>query len=156
MCQNLGKLAGTKIKTHPHLLRHTRLTILAKSLTDAELRVFAGWDAGSAQARTYIHLSGADIDDKLLKIGGVKTEDMQTPTETATTPKDCPRCQTRNPSAAKYCFKCGAVLDLKTAVDGEQTRADAMTRLMEIITENPDVLEQLKSGIVSRDAQDST
>lgn len=144
MCQNLGKLAGIKIKTHPHLLRHSRLTILAKNLTDAELRVFAGWDAGSGQAKTYIHLSGADIDDKLLKIGGVKKEDMEEPTETATTPKDCPRCQTRNPPTAKYCFKCGAVLDLKTAMYTDDKQSDALMELMELMSEHPEIVENLK------------
>jgi hypothetical protein len=34
-------------------------------------------------------MSGADIDNKLLTIGGVKKEDVQTLTETTTTPNDC-------------------------------------------------------------------
>ncbi len=99
-------------------------------------------------------MSGADIDDKLLKIGGVKKEDMETPKETATTPKDCPRCQTRNPAAAKYCFKCGAVLDLKTALDAELDREDGMTLLLKVIKNHPDVIEELNRGIVQMDAQD--
>ena len=147
ICKKVGKRAGIKIKVHPHLFRHSRLTLLARHLTDAELRVFAGWEAGSAQARTYIHMSGADIDDKMLTIGGVKKEDMKAVTETATTPKDCPRCKTRNPPSAKYCYQCSMALDTETAMEMDQMRSNAMTLLMDIIDKNPDILTELTDRI---------
>lgn len=152
LCRKVGEVAKVKIQVHPHLFRHSKLTLLARHLTDAELRVFAGWEAGSAQARTYIHMSGADIDDKLLTIGGVKNEDRETPTETATTPKDCPRCQTRNPPTAKYCYKCGAAVDLTAAMAVDEKRSDAVTELMELVATNPEILEALKGMVSKTDA----
>lgn len=151
LCRKVGEVARVKIQVHPHLFRHSKLTLLARHLTDAELRVFAGWEAGSAQARTYIHMSGADIDDKLLTIGGVKKEDRETPTETATTPKDCTRCQTRNPPTAKYCYKCGAVLDLKAAMDVDGQHKDAVTAFMELIATNPELFESFKEKVSKTD-----
>ena len=43
----------------PHMLRHTRLTELArKGLGDYQLKSFAGWTPDSKMAARYIHLSG--------------------------------------------------------------------------------------------------
>ena len=54
----LGKRAGIKKNIYPHLLRHSRLTELAKELTEQELKKFAGWTPNSSMAATYVHLSG--------------------------------------------------------------------------------------------------
>ena len=60
-----------KKKIYPHLLRHSRLTELAKELTEQELKVFAGWVAGSNMAQIYVHLSGSDVSNKLLSNAGL-------------------------------------------------------------------------------------
>jgi integrase len=57
---------------NPHSFRHSRITELAKYLSDAKLKVFAGWTGSSTMAGTYVHLAGEDIEDDLLEVAGVK------------------------------------------------------------------------------------
>lgn len=64
---DLAKKAGIKKRVHPHLFRHTRLTELAKDFTESELKVIAGWTGSSTMAGIYVHLSGGDIEKKMLE-----------------------------------------------------------------------------------------
>ncbi len=134
----LGKKAGIKKNVHPHLLRHSRLTELATKLTDSELKVFAGWEAGSNMPGTYIHLSGADIDKKILSIHGLAEEEERVE-DRSLTPKKCPRCETNNPPTAKFCYRCSAVLDIKTALEMEEA-SKAPDEWMEHITGDKEAL----------------
>ena len=67
----LAKYAGIKKRVHPHLFRHTRLTELAKDFTESELKVIAGWTGSSTMAGVYVHLSGGDIEKKMLEKHGL-------------------------------------------------------------------------------------
>ena len=67
----LAKNAGIKKRVHPHLFRHTRLTELAKDFTESELKVIAGWTGSSTMAGIYVHLSGGDIEKKMLEKHGL-------------------------------------------------------------------------------------
>ncbi len=119
LLRKLRKEAGIKKKVHPHLLRHSRLTELAKELTDSQLKVFAGWEADSRMPGVYIHLSGADIDKKILGIHGLAEEEERVE-DRPLTPKKCPRCEIDNPPTAKFCYRCSAVLDIKAALELEE------------------------------------
>ena len=55
-------------RIYPHLLRHSRATHLAKYLTESQLKVYFGWSQGSDMPKIYVHLSGKDVDEALLKI----------------------------------------------------------------------------------------
>jgi len=59
-------------RVYPHLFRHSRATHLAKHLTESELREFFGWGKNSKMAGLYVHLSGRDVDEKLLELYGLK------------------------------------------------------------------------------------
>ena len=85
-----------------------------------------------------------------MRIGGVKDEEMEAVATTATTPKGCARCRTHNPPTAKYCYKCGAVLDLKTVMGVDEKRNDTVDELMELVATNPQILEALKGLAVER------
>lgn len=83
-------------------------------------------------AAVYIHLSGQDIDDKLLEINGIKK--VEPKDNGALRPKDCPRCGKVNPATFKVCQKCWMPLDLKTVMEIEEKRRVTdmiMDRLME-------------------------
>ncbi len=114
MIKILGKRAGIKKKIFPHLLRHSRLTELAKELTEQELKKFSGWTPNSNMASVYVHLSGADVSNKILANAGlIDSKTVNTKKETLLA-IECPRCKKINAASNKYC-DCGAVLDLKTA-----------------------------------------
>lgn len=117
--QALTKRAGITKHVHPHLLRHTRLTALAKDFTESELKIMAGWSGDSRMAGIYVHLSGADIERKQLERAGLIGRDERQKEENLLKPHDCPRCKEVNPATAKFCYKCGMALDLKTAVEME-------------------------------------
>ena len=72
---------------------------------------------------------------------------MEAVETTATTPKDCSRCQTDDPPIAKYCYKCGDVLDLKTMMGVDEKRNEAVDELMELVAINPEILEVFKGGV---------
>ncbi len=63
----LAGKAGLKRPIHPHMLRHTRFTQLARLLTEQELKVVAGWSRSSRMAAVYVHLSGRDAEAAMRK-----------------------------------------------------------------------------------------
>ena len=83
--------------------------------------MFAGWTADSRMASQYVHLSGRDIDNSILRINGIVKSSQEKESQELK-PLSCPRCSTQNPSTAKFCYKCSMVLDDKTAIDLQETR----------------------------------
>ena len=63
---------------------------------------------------TYVHLSGRDVDDAILKMRGLKSKEEEVKSTLA--PKKCPRCDLVNKATGKFCNRCGAILDVQTAV----------------------------------------
>lgn len=112
------KRAKINKRVHPHLFRHSRLTELAKDFSESELKVIAGWTGSSTMAEVYVHLSGADIERKLLEKSGLldKKADETSDNETLK-PKKCPRCNEINPNTAKFCYACSMSLDMKAIFD---------------------------------------
>ncbi|HDJ26014.1 MAG TPA: site-specific integrase [Candidatus Bathyarchaeota archaeon] len=70
--RDLARRAGLKRNVHPHMLRHTRFTQLARVLTEQELKVVAGWSKASRMAGVYVHLSGRDAEAALRKASSVE------------------------------------------------------------------------------------
>jgi integrase/recombinase XerD len=67
----ISKKAGIKKKIHPHLFRHSRCTYMANYLTEAQMNAYFGWIQGSDMPSVYVHLSGRDIDNAILRANGV-------------------------------------------------------------------------------------
>ena len=107
----LAKLSRTVLnrRIHPHQLRHTRATELSRYLTDRELKVFGGWKR-TQMLEVYSHLSGRDVDDKLLALHGIKIN--QDDPQSELTVRICRNqdCKTENSPMAVYCQKCGQPL----------------------------------------------
>ncbi len=131
MLRRNAERAGLKRKIHPHLLRHCRLTQLAKDFSESELKVMAGWAGDSRMAGVYVHLSGADVEKKMLEMRGMLLpEDKEEDKPLA--PRPCPRKCTHiidgkeqvilYSATDKFCVKCGMALDLKTAMELEDSQ----------------------------------
>jgi integrase/recombinase XerD len=89
-------------------------------LTEAQMKEIFGWTQSSDMAAIYVHLSGRDVDDALLKLAGFKKEaDME---KSALQPKSCPRCNVINPPTAKFCFSCSSALDMYAAMEIDNKR----------------------------------
>jgi len=115
MLREIARRAGIKKDVNPHNFRHSRATFLAKHLTEAQMNQYFGWVRGSDMPATYVHLSGRDIDESILKMRGLlkPNEDV---VESSLAPVPCPRCKLINKATGKFCMRCGAVLDIGTAV----------------------------------------
>ena len=121
----LAERAGVAKPVHPHALRHGRLTQMAKlGFNESELRIIAGWEANSAMPAIYLHMSGQDVERKMLAIEGLVDLDEDETRDTLS-PRPCPRCQKLNPFDARFCSGCSLVLDLRTA----QNLKDAVDRI---------------------------
>jgi integrase len=104
--------AGINKRVHLHLTRHSRATHLAEHMTEQQMKNYLGWTAGSSMASVYVHLSGKDLDNAVLKMYGMQKEEDMVDTMK---PDHCPRCKELNPKGARFCFKCGMPLDRNAA-----------------------------------------
>lgn len=108
----IKKRASLKKRVYPHLFRHTRATHLAKHLSEQELKVYFGWSKTSNMASVYIHLSGKDVENKILALNGIKTRDTGKPPVVPSS--KCYKCGEINSIGNKFCFKCDAPLTSKS------------------------------------------
>ena len=128
-----AKKAGVGKRVNPYIFRHTRLTHLSKILTEAVLCEFAGWVQGNEMPRNYVHLSGRDVDEAILRAYGlIKSGESFKPS----VPIRCVRCTTLNPFDAKMCYRCGFAIDETVAF-----RQDAEFQKLK------ETVEQMKSDL---------
>jgi hypothetical protein len=128
--QRAAKAAGIKKRVHIHLFRYSRATFMANHLTEAQMNMHFGWVQGSNIPSIYVHLSGRDVDQAILKANGIEIkEDENKPKINV-----CPRCKNINTLNNLFCYKCGAVLTLKIAMDLEEKAKpvdDSLNELLE-------------------------
>ncbi|MFH1255879.1 MAG: site-specific integrase [Candidatus Diapherotrites archaeon] len=116
LLKNAARQAGFKTKPiWPHLMRHSRLTELAKSLTESELRLFAGWGSDSDMVKVYVHLSHRDLDKAILKQAGLLEKGEEE--EDVLKPKTCEICGKQNSPSEKFCLQCSTPLTIQAALD---------------------------------------
>lgn len=165
MLMRTAKRAGISRKMHAHLLRHCRLTQLAKDFSESELKVMAGWAGDSRMAGVYVHLSGADVERKMLeKKGLLLPEDKQD--DKILAPKPCPRKCTMMKEGReqvilysatdKFCIKCGMALDLETAMKIEQKESGLLLEFMELMKREPrlfDIMKGISSTVEAKEAK---
>jgi hypothetical protein len=137
MLRDIAERGGIKKDVNPHSFRHARATCLSKGMKEHELDLYFGWTQGSQIPARYIHLSGRDLDDAVLKSRGIKPKEE--PTENTLAPKPCSRCKLINKATSKFCGQCGAALDLKTALEAESSIDEVLKKLLL----NPEVQKAL-------------
>ncbi|MEM2661612.1 MAG: hypothetical protein QXS74_09865 [Nitrososphaeria archaeon] len=71
-------------------------------------------------AATYVHLSGKDIDDALLKLHGFKPEENKELGKISV--KTCSKCNEDNSILSQFCKKCGFPLDTKSIMEIDENR----------------------------------
>ncbi len=126
--------AGIKKKVWNYLLRHTKLTDVARKHPDQILKKFGNWKKGTEMMEVYVHLSEYDLEDAVLREHGLlKKEDAK-----ELTLKRCPRCDAENTVGATRCSKCGYVIDEKAALKvarAESATQDKMARIESYATD---------------------
>ncbi len=124
-------------RIHPHLFRHTRATILAsKPLAGSVFEDQMGWIHGSRQTQTYVHLSGKEQDNAMLKAYGIEVKEDDAATEDR--PVKCPRCGEPNASNSVRCRKCWIPLDVAVALEEKEKS----TRVISALKESEDLISE--------------
>jgi len=145
MMRRLKAKIGFKKKLYPHLFRHSRMTELAKELTEQELKKFAGWTPGSNMASVYVHLAGEDVSNKILANAGLIDHKIANKGKSELLSVECPSCNTLNGSDVKIC-KCGRVLDLKEAqkeIDGFKEQTNEVKTLKSELDSIKEMIKQM-------------
>ncbi|MFW6083169.1 MAG: tyrosine-type recombinase/integrase [Thermoplasmatota archaeon] len=133
---------------NPHQFRHSRATYLASRFTEAQMCEFFGWVQGSSVPGRYTHLSGRDIDNAYNKLYGIEEEEDHK--EAKLTPKECPRCNEKNPPKAKYCNRCGMALTIEASQQIEEDTLDATQNIEKFKEEIPDLKKYIEEEIKNR------
>ncbi len=123
-------------RLYPYVFRHSRATHLAKHMTEAQLCQHFGWVQGSRMPRTYIHLSGRDVDNTMLEMYNLKPKEDRKEAGLMR----CPICREMNPPSACTCWKCHR--DMEAARDViEELREE-----MRILKQRYDEIKRLDLG----------
>lgn len=145
--KNAAMQAGIKKSVYCHLLRHSRATYMARIMTDASMKQYFGWTQGSNMSGIYIHMSGKDTDEAVLRANGmeVKKETSKSIME----PKKCLRCHVINEVTNRFCKLCGLPLEKEEAekilkADTERMQAD---EIMNKLIKDPEILELIKGKL---------
>lgn len=133
---------------NPHHFRHSRATYMANRFTEAQLCEWFGWVQGSDVPSRYVHLSGRDIDNEYDRLHGIEEEDQKK--ESKLTPKECPRCNEKNPPKSKYCNRCAMALTIEASQEMEKTASTLSRGFSDLANEREDpkeVLDKLEKKI---------
>ena len=134
MLRNVAKKAGVNKRVNPHTFRHSRATHLAKKLTEAQLKQLFGWTQSSDMASQYVHLSGRDLDNAVLGLYGIQTEEEKSAVKISQ--KKCPRCEMFNPSNFMLCRRCGSALNDESAMNVlENKHEQSLSVMSEVINQ---------------------
>lgn len=96
-------------------------------------------------AAQYVHLSGKQVDDAILKMHGLVKEEMK---EDILKSVLCPRCKETNDVNNSYCAKCWLPLTQQAAVEAEENKRKeetgiiALMKLMNKYRDNPGKLAE--------------
>lgn len=146
-----AKRAGIKKPVNPHNFRHSRATHLATHLTEAQMKEYFGWVQGSDMASTYVHLSGRDVDNALLRLHNIPVDDNDDQANGFSL-RECPTCETENPPTNNFCSRCGGVLDEETAkaqITAQLERSKAQDALNDLL-DDEDVRDMLDRKLRER------
>jgi len=145
LLKQAGKKAKIQKKIYPHLLRHSRLTELAKFMTESQLKEFAGWTQASAMASIYVHLSQKDLVNPLMQSEGmeIKHEKIKAEREEDIV---CYFCGETNPKDLKLCSKCGSTLDEKSIIK-KQEEMKKYDDILAKLLEDDDIQKLIKQKI---------
>ncbi|MBD3181468.1 tyrosine-type recombinase/integrase [Candidatus Poribacteria bacterium] len=138
--------AEIKKRVYPHLFRHTRVThlLVNKQINEAQAKVYFGWVPSSSMLSEYSHLISSDVNEAILEMHGIKTDKKK---ESLLKPKQCPRCSTINSKDARFCHKCGSILDVNTAIELEDERSKGDDLLADLL-KNPKIQRLLAKEII--------
>ncbi len=142
--------AGIKKHVHPHLLRHSRATQMASIMSEAAMKQYFGWTQGSRMAAIYVHMSGKDTDEAVLRANGIEIKKEEK--KTILKPEKCKRCGTINEITNKFCKICAFPLREEEAQKAliEDEKRTKVSEIMNSLLQDPEILELLSRKIKAK------
>jgi ribosomal protein L40E len=98
----------------------------------------------------YSHLISSDVNQAILAMHGIRTDKQK---ESLLKPKQCPRCSTINSKDARFCHKCGSILDVNTAVELDEERKKSDDMMVELV-KDPEIQKILAKKIIDMGLRD--
>jgi site-specific recombinase XerD len=147
MLRDTFQKSGIKKRCHPYIFRHSRASQLARHLTEFQMNSYFGWMQGSTMPGLYVHISGKDLDEDILRINGMKPGQPSLPYKPQV--RMCPRCKEVNSQNALYCCKCAEIVDpslaLKTKLEESQRQVEMVkTPFLEWVQNDAELRDLLK------------
>jgi len=134
LINRIGDRSGLDKNLTPYLFRHSRATQLAREgFSEQDMKIMLGWTGGSDMPETYIHMSGADVENKILRFHGLLDEDEDEEPDPLK-PWSCPRCDYRNPSENQFCGQCALARSLEAAQEIEEREQRRKREVLEQLT----------------------
>jgi integrase/recombinase XerD len=138
--------AGLKKRVNPHVFRHSRITHLVREgISESVIKAVAWGSQDSRMLKTYLHLTGQDVDNEMLRLYGIDVPEKKK--ERGLKPHQCSHCSTINSPISNYCSTCGHTL----TVQAQQEVTESAGDIRKMLIENPkaqavfmELLSQLK------------
>ena len=116
-------------------------------MPEASMKQYFGWTQSSNMPGVYIHMSGKDTDESILKINGIDVQKEKS--KPSLEPKKCLKCNTKNETTNICCKICGMPLSKEEAqrilqADVERSQAD---EIMNQLVKDPEILELIKKKL---------
>ncbi len=124
LLESAARRAGIAKPVNPHNFRHSRATAVAQNpqVSTSVLEQFFGWQPGSPMAKTYVHLSGKEVEEALARAHGIEVGKVETPR--ARLPLVCARCGTSNDPGGSFCLRCGGPLSLEGVEEADRRKSE--------------------------------
>ncbi len=114
--RNAANKAAVKKRIYAYLFRHSRASYLAsRGLSEAQLCNIFGWEVGSRQVRTYVHLSGSQVESAYKKLYGIQKQEQ--PEQQII---QCQICGESNPATNTTCQNCYNPITIQGALKIKQ------------------------------------
>jgi hypothetical protein len=101
------------------------------------MKEYFGWTQASDMAAVYVHLSGRDVDNALLKLAGKNISEAEKESEMDRRAITCSICKHENAPEIRRCINCGRPLDLRTALEDDKRERELLNML------TPEILEEM-------------
>lgn len=105
-------------KLNFHLFRKSAATRVAPHLREAVMKNYFGWTQSSRMPAVYVHMSGAAVDEEVLKMyGKIPKEENRT---SKLKPKECNICGTANTIDRDWCIRCRHPISEKAKMEADR------------------------------------
>jgi site-specific recombinase XerD len=142
----LAYRAGIRKRVNPHVFRHSRITHLVREgVSESVIKAVAWGSQDSRMLKTYLHLTGQDVDNEMLRLYGIDVPEKKK--ERGLKPHQCGHCSTINAPTSNYCSICGHPL----TADAQKEVSVSANNIQQLLVDNPkaqavfmEILSQLK------------